>query len=684
MHDLPILVNITIALVAAFIGGATARRIGLPPIVGYLLAGILIGPFTPGFIGDIHTIQQLAELGVIFLMLGVGLHFSFEDLWKVRDIAIPGALFQTATATLIGFFITRAWGWSISSSILFGLAISVASTVVLLRGLMDNSLLNTSHGQAAVGWLVMEDILSVLILVVMPIIFSRETFSWTSLGVTVLKLASFGLLMFFLGKRFIPWLLEKIAHTRSRELFILAVLAISLGTALGAAAFFGVSLALGAFVAGAIISQSHLSHQVGADILPFRESFAVLFFVSVGMLVNPVFLWLNLWQVILISLLIIVGKFIITLLLGAIIRRPAITFLVVAVGVSQIGEFSFILGQEGLRLNLLSQDQYSLLLAGSLISITVNPLMYRLMPRLESWLRNIPFVWKQLDRQSIQPVALDEGTEGHVAIVGFGRVGTHMVNVLERLNIPQLVIDSDAQRIQELTRRSIPALYGDAANSEILQFARLEKARLLVVTLPDDAACASIISAAHHIKPELSIISRVSAVEAVDYLHSLGAREVIQPELEGGLEMIRHLLLGLDYPLSEVYQYTEAVRQDQYNIDINSAEESQTLRNLVNSAGTIGINWVRVEGNSGIIGRSLAEANIRALTGASVVALMRANQLTANPKSATLFEAGDRVGLIGEADQIAEAVRMITGFSEIPPESVEDWPLPDEFSPENP
>jgi len=684
MHDLPILVNITIALVAAFIGGATARRIGLPPIVGYLLAGILIGPFTPGFIGDVETIQQLAELGVIFLMLGVGLHFSFTDLWKVRDIAIPGALFQTATATLIGFFITRTWGWSLSSSILFGLAISVASTVVLLRGLMDNALLNTSHGQAAVGWLVMEDILSVLILIVMPIIFSRNTFSWASLGLTFLKLAGFGLSMFFLGNRIIPWLLNKIALTRSRELFILAVLAISLGTALGSAAFFGVSLALGAFVAGAIISQSHPSHQVGADILPFRESFAVLFFVSVGMLVNPLFLWQNLWQVILISLLIIVGKFVITLLLGTIIRRPAITFLVVAVGLSQIGEFSFILGQEGLKINILSQDQYSLLLAGSLISITVNPLMYRLMPRLEHWLRSIPFVWRQLDRQNIQPIVLEEGTEGHVVIVGFGRVGTHMVNVLERLNIPQLVIDSDAQQIQELTRRKIPALYGDAANSEILNFARLEKARLLVITLSDDAACASIISTAHQIKSDLSIISRVSAVEDIEYLHSLGAREVIQPELEGGLEIIRHLLLELDYPLNEVYQYTEAVRQDQYNIDINSIEESQTLRNLINSAGTIGITWVKVEEHSEIIGRSLAEANIRALTGASVVALMRNNHLTPNPKSATLFEAGDRVGLIGEADQIAEAVKIITEQSETFTESVEDWPLPEGSSTENP
>lgn len=677
MRDYPILINITVALVAAFLGGTIVRRIGLPPIVGYLLAGILIGPFTPGFNGDIHTIQQLAELGVIFLMLGVGLHFSFEDLWKVRDIAIPGALIQTAIASLIGFALTRAWGWTTAAGIIFGLAISVASTVVLLRGLMDHSLLNTTHGQAAVGWLVMEDILSVLILIAMPIIFSQESFSWTSLGMTLLKLAGFGLIMFFLGKRFIPWMLEKTALSRSRELFILAVLAISLGTALGSAAFFGVSLALGAFVAGAIISQSQLSHQVGADILPFRDSFAVLFFVSVGMLVNPSFLWLNLGQVVLVSLLIIFGKFIITLLLGTVIARPAVTFLVVAVGLSQIGEFSFILGQEGLNLNLLSQDQYSLLLAGSLVSITANPLMYRLMPHAEHWLRRFPLLWRRLDHQNILPVSMAEETTGHVVIVGYGRVGTHMVNVLEHLKIPQLVIDSDALRIEELNRRNIPSLYGDAANSEILQFARLEEARLLVVTLPDDAACAAVIAAAHHVKPELCIISRVSSADDVDYLQRLGARQVIHPELEGGLEIIRHSLLELNYPLQEVYQYTESVRQDHYNIDINSAEETRTIRNLVNSAGTIGITWVNVDAGSSIIGKSLAEANIRALTGASIVAILRGNHLTANPKSVTIFEAGDRLGFIGEPDHISEAARLISEVPEDTAESVDDWPLPD-------
>ena len=272
MHELPILINITLALVVAFLGGWAARRIGLPGIVGYLLAGIVIGPFTPGFVGDTGTIQQLAEMGVIFLMFGVGLHFSFSDLWRVRDIAIPGALIQTTLSTLLGIGLSQLWGWSLAAGIVLGLSISVASTVVLLRGLMDHSLLNTSHGQAAVGWLVMEDILSVLILVLMPVLGGHPGgFDWKSLVLTLLKAAAFVAIMFFGGVRLIPWLLERVAHTRSRELFILAILAITLGVALGASELFGVSLALGAFVAGAIISQSHLSHQVGRMCLPFAR-----------------------------------------------------------------------------------------------------------------------------------------------------------------------------------------------------------------------------------------------------------------------------------------------------------------------------------------------------------------------------------------------------------------------------
>ncbi|MCQ3939267.1 MAG: sodium:proton exchanger, partial [Chloroflexi bacterium] len=341
MHEITLIINIVVALVAAFIGGVIARRLGLPTIVGYLFAGIAIGPFTPGFVGDAETIGQLAELGVIFLMFGVGLHFSLNDLWKVRAIAIPGALGQMTLTTLLAYFLSRAWGWDASSGIVLGLAISIASTVVLLRGLMDNGLLSTPHGQAAVGWLVFEDIATVLILVLLPTLAAATgAFEWQPLVLTLAKAGVFVLLLLFVGKRLIPWTLLRIAHTRSRELFILAILAITLGTALGAAELFGVSFALGAFVAGVVVSESPLSHQVGADVFPFREAFAVLFFVSIGMLVNPVYLFSNIGHVLALTALIVIGKSVITLLLGSIFPWQGRTTLVVAAGLSQIGEFS--------------------------------------------------------------------------------------------------------------------------------------------------------------------------------------------------------------------------------------------------------------------------------------------------------------------------------------------------------
>ena len=360
MHpELPLLLNIAIALAYAFVGGVVARRVGLPPIVGYLLAGVAIGPFTPGFIGDSESIGQLAELGVIFLMFGVGLHFSLRDLWQVRDIAIPGAIIQMAVATGAGYLLTQAWGWPKVSGLLLGVAISVASTVVLLRGLMDNGLLDTRHGRVAVGWLVLEDIATVIILVLLPAFgpTSEGGAGLSSAGVAMGKAAAFIALMLLLGNRVVPWVLVQIVHTRSRELFILAALTIALGTALLSAYMFGVSLALGAFVAGVVVAESPYSHQVGADLLPFREAFAVLFFVSVGMLVNPAYLVSHWMEVLLLSGLVIVGKALIALFTGLMFPHPAKTAIVVAAGLSQIGEFSFIVGQAGLSLGLLDQSQ---------------------------------------------------------------------------------------------------------------------------------------------------------------------------------------------------------------------------------------------------------------------------------------------------------------------------------------
>ena len=658
MHDVPLLINITLALVVAFIGGLVARRLGLPTIVGYLLAGIAIGPFTPGFVGDIETIQQLAELGVIFLLFGVGLHFSFKDLWRVRDIAIPGALLQTLMATLLGLGLSQLWGWTVSAGIVFGLAISVASTVVLLRGLMDNSLLNTSHGKAAIGWLVMEDILSVLILVLMPALISVSAgFDWENLGITLLKAVAFIVLMFFAGARLIPWLLEHIAHMRSRELFILVILAVTLGTAMGASQIFGVPLALGAFMAGAIISQSHLSHQVGADVFAFREAFSVLFFVSVGMLVNPAFLWQNMTAVLLLTLLIVLGKGIIVLVLGMLFPGPARTFLVVAVGLSQIGEFSFILGQGGLSLGLLNAEQYSLILAGALISITLNPFMYKLLPKLEQLLQKAPRLWKRLEANRPLPVFSD-GFKDHVVIIGYGRVGKHLVDVLQSLQVPLLVIESDVEKIDALNKCQVPTLYGDAGNSEVITHAGLEAARAMVSTVPNEATATLIVSAAKNLNPNLPIIVRAATEEGVHHLAESGANHVVHPELEGGLELVHHTLLRLGFPLREVHQYADAVRRDRYNTLMDTEAEHRSLQDLLVASGSIELTWIQLDSSSPLIGQTLAEANIRKQTGASVVAIIRNTELIANPKSITVFEAGDRVGIIGESEHI-DAVRIL-------------------------
>jgi CPA2 family monovalent cation:H+ antiporter-2 len=651
LHELLLLINIAVALVVAFFGGLIARRIGLPTIVGYLLAGIAIGPFTPGFVGDTETISQLAELGVIFLMFGVGLHFSLKDLWKVRAIAIPGALGRMAITTLLGFGLSQFWGWPITSGIVLGLSISIASTVVVLRVLMDNGLLNTQQGQAAIGWVVVEDIATVLILVLTPTLASSSGgFDWGQLGLTLLKAAGFFVLVLFAGTRLIPWILLRTAHTRSRELFILAILVIALGIALGAAQLFGVSLALGAFVAGVVVSESPLSHQVGADILPFREAFAVLFFVSIGMLVNPGYLLNNIGSILALTALIVAGKAIVTLLMGLAFPWPARTTLVLAAGLSQIGEFSFILGQEDLGLGLLDQSQYSLILAGALLSIILNTPMFRLIDPLERWLQRFPAVWKSLDRQGPPLLETAKSMEGHVVIVGYGRVGRHIVSLLGEMAIPHLVVDTDSQRVEELDRQGIPTLYGDAANSEVLTHAGLAQARALVVAGPDEDASALVVTAARDLAPELPIIARAASEEGTKRLTQLGAQEVIYPALEGGLEIVRHTLLQLGFPLQEIYRYTDAVRRDHYDLQLNTEEEHRLLHDLLDAANNIEIKWFPLLEGNPLVGQTLANANLRAQTGASVVAILREGHLIANPKSMTIFEPGDRIGLIGDAE----------------------------------
>jgi len=660
MHDMPLLINIAAALVAAYICGLIARRIGLPTIVGYLLAGMAIGPFTPGFVGDTKTISQLAELGVIFLMFGVGLHFSIKDLLSVRDIAVPGAILQMVIATLLGFGLTQLWGWTIGASLVLGLAISVASTVVLLRGLMDNGLLNTSHGQVAIGWLVLEDLATVAILVLLPAFFGSQGGNVFSTAGRALVLAGvFVALMLFIGARAAPWLLMRIVKTRSRELFILTVVTLVLGIAVGSYEFFGVSMALGAFLAGVVLGESPVSHQVGEEILPFRETFAVLFFVSVGMLVNLNYLFANILQVLALTALIVVGKFVFTLAMGVLFSRPAHTILVVAAGLSQIGEFSFIVGQAGVTLGVLSQDQYSLILAGALLSISINPLMYRAINPVEAFLKRAPGLWKLLDRHGPTVVPATANMADHVVIVGFGRVGSHIVNVLGHLGVPRLVVEVDATQASEFEKAGVPTLFGDAANSEVLTHAGLKRARALVVTLPDETSNEIVVAAARQIAPNLPIIARSATQAGIKRLTELGARDVILPELEGGLEVLRFTLLTLGYPAIEVQQYSDAVRRDQYDSNVNTIEEQHALEQMIGAVRGMEVTWVPLGDTNPNIGHSIAEADIRSKTEASIIAILRQRQVIPNPKSATRFEAGDIVGLIGDQNELERARKLL-------------------------
>lgn len=660
MHqDLGLFATITMGIITAFIGGYIARKLGLPSLVGYLLAGLAIGPFTPGFVGDTSAAHQLAEMGVIFMMFGVGLHFSLQDLWSVRRIAIPGATLQTVTATLCGLALSQLWGWSVSAGLVLGLAISIASTVVLLRGLADNGLLNTAHGKVAVGWLVFEDLATVAILVLLPALVSQSGNPIEGMGVALVKTGLFIAIMLFVGARFMPWLLNQIAHTRSRELFILAVVALALGTAFAAYELFGVSLALGAFLAGVVVSESDTSHQVGAEVVPFRDIFAVLFFVSVGMLVNPSVVLANAGQVIALTLLIILGKAGITLLIGLVLPASAKTLIVVAAGLSQIGEFSFIVGQTGVALGLLAQDQYGLILAGSLLSIIINPLMFRAIPHVERILKQMPLLWRRMEIGGPTPMPLHDEMTGHVVIVGYGRVGKHIGRVLTQLGLPLLVIELDAAYAAEIQKDGIQTLFGDAANSEILTHAGLEHARALVVTVPDETTAELVVASSHALAPQLSIIVRAGTETGVRRLIALGANHVIHPELEGGLEIVRHTLLSIGYPMSQIQPYVDAVRRDAYEGTLPGEKGYPVLDQLLTAIRNVDIAWQSIEEGSPIIGKTLAEANIRSNVGASVIALIRNHQVIPNPKSDTKFYEGDLLGLIGDVHELAAAARLL-------------------------
>ncbi|HEY0335138.1 MAG TPA: YbaL family putative K(+) efflux transporter [Stenotrophomonas sp.] len=536
-HDTSLIDIIAVGLAVAFVLGALANRLRLSPLVGYLVAGMLVGPFTPGFVANQDLANQLSELGVMLLMFGVGLHFSLADLLEVKWIAIPGAVVQIVVATLLGWGLAWTMGWPPLNGLVFGLALSVASTVVLLRALEERRLLETQRGKIAIGWLIVEDLVMVLALVLLPALAQAMEGRGgagaggeiaLAMGWTLLKMAAFVMVMLVVGRRAIPWILAKVAATGSRELFTLGVLAIALGVAFGSATLFGVSFALGAFFAGMLLNESELSHKAANDSLPLRDAFAVLFFVSVGMLFNPSILLNHPWQVLATFLTITVGKSVAAFVIVRAFGHPTGTALTISVSLAQIGEFSFILAGLGVGLSILPETGRDLILAGSLLSIIANPFLFTWLDRWQA--RNAVEAPVAIEPDLPPGPSLD--LHGHAIVVGYGRVGSALAPLLRERGVPVLVIDDNRDHVERAHAAGIPAIRGSAANDKVLAEAHPERAKIAVLAIPQPLEAGETLSKLRALNPSLTLLARAHSEVEVKYLLDHGADGAVLAERE--------------------------------------------------------------------------------------------------------------------------------------------------------
>jgi CPA2 family monovalent cation:H+ antiporter-2 len=556
-HNVALITTVAAALGLALIMGFLALRLKLPALVGYLIAGIIIGPATPGFVADLELSSQLAEIGVMLLMFGVGLHFSLDDLLSVRGIALPGAIVQIVVATLLGIGVSALWGWNLSAGIVFGLSLSVASTVVLLRALESRGILETVNGRIAVGWLVVEDLVTVLVLVLLPPLSltlagrhgvgDGERAFLTTLSLTLGQVVVFIALMLVIGRRLFPKLLWQVARTGSRELFTLCVIAVAVGIAYGSAALFGVSFALGAFFAGMVMRESPLSYRAAEESLPFRDAFSVLFFVSVGMLLDPLVLVRKPLHVLATLAIIILGKSLAAFFLVLLFRYPLNTALTVSASLAQIGEFSFILAGLGLSLGLLPSEGQSLILAGAIISIALNPLVFRAIEPAQAWIRARSKLAQALERPDDPLAALPMSVDlnrltGQVVLVGYGRVGRRIGEALAASGISFLVAEENRDIVEQLRARDIPAVFGDASDPAVLIQAHIHRARVLVIATPDTLNVRRMIEIARTVNPHIETVVRTHSEEEATLLEKENAGKVFFGEHELALAMTRHVL----------------------------------------------------------------------------------------------------------------------------------------------
>jgi len=633
--------DIVIIVLASLIGGLIAQKLKQPLILGYILAGVLVGPYTGGVtVSEIHDIELLAEIGVALLLFALGLEFSLKKLKPVRNIALIGTPLQMILTIAYGFLIGQGLGWDWISSLWFGSLISLSSTMVILKTLMNQGWMGTLSSRVMIGMLIVQDLAVVPLMIILPQLNNPAT-GLPLLIPAFLKAALFLTLMIFLGTRLLPRLMTYIARWNSRELFLLAITAIGLG--IGYATYLsGLSFAFGAFAAGMVLGESDYAYQALSDIIPLRDLFGLLFFASVGMLLDPNFLIANIGKVLFMVMLVAAGKGIIFAVIARCFGYGNVVPLAVGLGLFQIGEFSFVLARTGIHTKSIGSEVYSLILTTAVMTMVLTPLVSGLTAPLYS-LRKRRFGY-----ETLQTVNLPEtGLRNHVVIAGGGRIGQHVARVLQGLGLAFVITEPDYRRFEQAKTASLPVIYGDATQTVVLEAAEIGHASLLLITVPSVIVSRSVVQQARILNPSVNIVARAEGIEQMKALYDSGVYEVVQPEFEAGLEITRQALLHLRVPASEIQGYTDAVRRELYAPLYQANYEYRTVSQLQHAGDLLELTWVKLATDSPLNGSTIREAGIRSRTGASVVGVLRDGTFFPNPDADYRFAAGDLAAVIG-------------------------------------
>ncbi len=638
--------DIAIIVVAGLIGGLIAQRLKQPLLLGYILAGIMVGPFTIGpTVSDVHEIELLAEIGVALLLFALGLEFSLKELQPVRKIALIGTPIQLLLTMAVGYGIGQLLGWDWFSSLWFGGLIALSSTMVALKTLMSQGRLGTLSSRVMIGMLIVQDLAVVPLMIILPEL-NKPGAGMPILGVAAVKAIIFLVLMVVVGTRVFPRLVAYVARWNSRELFLVAITAVGLGVGY-TTYLFGLSFAFGAFVAGIVLSESDYGHQALSDIISLRDVFGLLFFVSVGMLLDPYFVIEN-WQVVLLVVLLVsVGKAVIFGTLSHLFGYGNIVPFAVGLSLFQAGEFSFVLARVGVGTNSIGDDLYALILAVAVITMLLTPFVSGLAVPVYAWRK------RQFQQEPLQTVNLPQtGLHDHIVIAGGGRVGQYVARVLQRLELGFVLLELDYRRVEQAKEAGLPIIYGDASQEVVLAAAQVGSARLLLVTTPALETTGAIVKQVRRLQPELHIVARANSIEVLQTLHEHGVQEVVQPEFEASLEMTRQALLHFDIPPTEIQKFTYSIRQQLYAPLYDEHNSYETVAQLQNATRLLAVNWVELSVGSSLIGQTLETAAIRTRTGSSVVGVLHEGALVVNPERTYRFAAGNLVAVMGNAEQL--------------------------------